>query len=157
MSNSTVILLDLEDTIIKHWTTPYLINVDAIEEFVQSVYKYGECTFGIYSYALWCNENIRILQDRILPLIEQALDVAFDETYIFHMNDIVSDFVAKNGPIDYGTYCTLINKEKSILDFHVGNPLFEDRSIILIDDTVTHGLLMNYPHMTINFVNPNNL
>jgi hypothetical protein len=80
------------------------------------------------------------------------------------MNDIMDNFASKNAIINYRAYCLTINKEKSILDFHVRNPKFYRKDIMLIDDTVQHAMTITYPDIdsipdpkTIMFVNPNHI
>jgi hypothetical protein len=165
VENDTVILLDLENTVIKHWSEPMLINKEALRSFIQNVKSTVKesttCSIGIYSYAIWCEKNYTTLIEKLLPMVEKELGIEFDEDYVFTMDELMEDFARKNNKIDYGSYCSVINKEKSILDFHVGNPKFVGKNIILIDDTVTHGLMIVYPNLDtmhdpkiISFIHP---
>jgi hypothetical protein len=163
--NDLVILFDLEATTIEHWSNPVLINQEKIKRVLSGV-NMGDMNkiYGIYSYALWCDENIEIFNSGIRSKIENEFDIAFDDEYIFHMNDIMDNFASKNAIINYRAYCLTINKEKSILDFHVRNPKFYRKDIMLIDDTVQHAMTITYPDIdsipdpkTIMFVNPNHI
>jgi hypothetical protein len=165
--NDLIVLFDLEATIIQHWTDRTLINVRPIRNFVQECIDAIEpdavCIFGVYSYAIWCEENRNILKNDILPGIERAMgEIIFDDDYIFSMDEIVKDYSRKNSDIDYNTYCKFINKEKSLLDFQYDNIKFKHAcDITLIDDTVHHNLTVIIPanspqesRRMISYVNP---
>ena len=156
-----IVLFDLEGTIITHWNNPDLINMEKVLHLlnaIKSANDIGEVTLGIYSYALWCKDNMEIAEEIILPVIEEVIDDKFNYDYVFSMDEILKDFEKKNNKIDYRAYCSVINKEKSILDFHISNKKFEGKNIVYVNSTVNHGLTCIYPKLNnkvITFININ--
>lgn len=161
MNKDVVILLDLEGTVITHWSKRELINIDKLKSLINHFTKKYNVTFGIYSYAIWCVENLRILKSEIIPKLEESFEITFSDDYIFHIDDLINNFSRKHTGIDYKAYCFIVDKQMSIIDFQKDNLKFKNRDIILIDAFVTHEMTVMIPEensiKTILFLNPNKL
>lgn len=154
-----VVLFDLENCLIRHWDDAHIINVEAIQGFLSHLLEHDySYTYGIYSYALWREENRDIVINKLLPQLEDNLNIEFEEDYIFGMGDIVRDFSSKHGNIDYRAYCSVVSKEYSLMEFQKNNPKFYRCSIVLVDPTVVNGLSVFDPRgNTMLFINSNEL
>jgi len=164
MKNNMIVLFDLERTVIDTWDNRQLItnNIKKIKTLLSQLELNDfKCTFGVYSYAIWCINNLKILKSEIIPRLEKSLKIKFDDSYIFHMDDIMNDFAKKHTGIDYRAYCYAISKEMSIMDFQKDNLKFLKADITLIDNNVTHAMTIFIPEAeaikTITFINPEKL
>lgn len=154
-----VVLFDLEGCLIKHWDDPKIINVDALRGLLTQVWEHNYTyIYGIYSYALWREDNRNIVVNQLVPQLEPLLGIEFNEDYIFSTSHIIDDFSQKHCPINYGAYCSVISKEQSIMTFIRDNYMFKDCSVLLVDPTVTHGMNVFIPGQnTLMFINSNRL
>ena len=157
--NHWVVLFDLERCLIKHWDDPKIINVNNLRGLLTQIREHNYTyVYGIYSYALWREENRDIVINQLVPQLEPLLGIEFNEDYIFRTSEIISDFSEKHCPINYGAYCSVISKEQSVMTFIKNNYRFKDCSVLVVDPTVTHGMNVYVPgENTLMFINSNKL
>ena len=139
--NGIFCAIDLEETIIRSWDDPILINVQRIKEFLQ---KRSISEINIFSYAIYDDKDKHVFANDVKPCIERALgvsvlswpsvqDIIREEkkfnNVIFDPHYEVSEYIQLRGKKD-----GFINYVQSKYDFDLA---------ILIDDvipdiTVTH-------------------
>lgn len=157
MPRKLVILFGLEQTLIRHWNDPTPMFTAVLRDIIHNriIISDLDVSFGIYSYALWCKDNIERFWNELAEPIQETLGINFDPEYVFDTMQMIKDFSRKNNSIEYNAYCRVIDKEKSIIDFRRGNSKLSGIDIIFIDDKVTNGMQVLYPDDgSIFFTNP---
>lgn len=150
--NKKVLFLDLEETVIKSWDNPELINVDKIKNFIK---KISPDEINILSVAIWCNSDVEIFMERYKGVIEKALAIRMNKVYA------MSDFIKQSS---WGN-CSFESRMESMMV--VGKfRIFEDfceRNLpktfcLLIDDNCPSKIIVNMDtETTINLVNVDKL
>ncbi len=81
-----LMMFDLENTVIQHWTDRSLCWVDSNTKFLQ------ECQpddVGIFSFALWCDENIKEFTDSGMKArLESVYDIVIPDNLIIHVDEM---------------------------------------------------------------------
>jgi hypothetical protein len=129
-----ILFLDLEETIIRSWDKPFLINVDKIYAFIMD-HQFD--SVNIFSYAIYGQDDVKTFNSYAYrDVIEDYLGVKIElvptceEIYRSYCNvmkrvaldgDSVHDFCTKE--IGFHYYC----RDK-----------FENAYCVLLDDTVEH-------------------
>lgn len=73
---NTRIYLDLEDTIIREWYQPDVINVDRINRWLDTCFRERPTEIVIFSFAIWNEQDKKNFRDyKIKALVEDALSV----------------------------------------------------------------------------------
>lgn len=121
--------LDLEETVIKSWDEPFLINIQKIKDLIVQT----ECqNFGIFSFAIWDDNDKKFALTHFVPMIEDTFGIKISEipTKIELFKSIK---MSKNKQFDFDDFNDFWNKENAFVDWiratHTGTH-------ILIDDMV---------------------
>ena len=135
-----LMFFDLENTLIHHWTDQRLCWQDNNRKFL------GECqpdVIGIFSYALWCDENIdQFINGHMLPMIQDEYGIEVDQSLIIHVDEIMAAMnrspfragrpeVNRNNEKEYGFYDWCYANYASHLQGY--------DEVWLVDDTIDDG------------------
>jgi hypothetical protein len=150
---NTVLYFDLENTLIRHWTDERLCWVES-NKLILEHYKPKE--IGIFSFALWCDENIKkFINEGMKDKIEETYGVLINVDEIIHVNDMISAYdkvnTDKNHPgsdnkYDYFMSWIRVNSDK-FRGF---------TELILVDDTVEdqYNQKIESVYPNVSFINP---
>lgn len=139
-SHKTILFLDLEATIIGHWSnwTPIEDNFQLARLMADTM---GADVIGLYSYALWGDENIQFLIREKFDWLNDQLQGKLDKELIVPMPAMIeaSREMGHNfSALTLHEYWKYVDKVRSFTDFsfHFKKQFPELDHMILIDDTV---------------------
>src|SRR6478736_4952511 len=150
--NRRILYLDLENTIIDHWSTfEYLPdNIKKIQEIIE---KRDIDSIGIFSYAIWCDENVKILMDKPFKEINEYFSGKLDRSLIIPVQSMVDSSKQINPKavdLSTGYYWRFFSKEHAMLDYVRMNHLVDDY-IGLVDDTITHDSITRFDKVKLEY------
>lgn len=128
-----ILYFDLENTLINHWTDQRLCWIEQNKNILK---ESAPAKIGIFSFALWCDENINtFINNGMKAMIENEYNVAIAEDEIIHVNDMIKAYNDVNVEASHpnGT-----NKTEYFLSWVTVNQnrLDDYNNIWLVDDTV---------------------
>lgn len=157
-----LIFIDLEKTLISSWdgfisyTHPGLINERVIRRYLKTL-KCSE--IGIFSHAIYDNNDLKVFQRDMCRLIEKLLNVKVQ--WITTVESLRKQHQLEH--ITDAAYCRMYSKTDSFLQFVKNNhPIYipvdatEVLEYILIDDEVQNSLSIGKDYR-IEFININTL
>ena len=88
---TNVIFFDLENTLINHWDDRTLAHEGRVRYFIDRQFEiFGETTkYGIFSYALWNENNVNDFISNIKGVIEDRYNISIADEYIITVDDII--------------------------------------------------------------------
>lgn len=126
-----ILFFDLENTIIDHFSTFKLIKQDFIRTVLD---QYPDYRIGIYSYALWCENNLKIALEK-LKEFENYFNVVIDKTLIPLVPEMQRLAQYRDGKkMTMHEFWINYPKMKSFIHFSYLFP--QESTLILVDDTV---------------------
>lgn len=147
-----ILYIDLEETIIRSWDQPFLINIDRVKQFVN---KHGFKEINIFSFAIWNNIDREHFEKSIKEEIENCLQVSVND--IPTKEEILTIVRQRNRiNMDSLELSTLWGKERSFEDFVFSKVSVEPIKTILIDDAVQNKIVL-MDDIRIKFVNVDDL
>lgn len=159
---NTLILFDLEETLIESFSEPFFImpNVHKIVDFIKTL-EPNTFQFGLMSWAIWdwSASECKIFDDVKSALLHE-LDTSddlidtgkFNDEFTLSMDNWVSVFWKESRiRIDREEIPHIFNKEDFL--FKCRTAFTGINRVILIDDTVEHGLTIKNKNGTIEFLN----
>lgn len=139
------IFLDLEDTIIKLWDDPQLVNVQAINSFLTMLAhdRPRVETISIFSFAIWDDKDRAAFVDRhIKSTVEQALNVTVDEwPSVEQMQQIIEKWSGFKF-FDRMDFMQLHGKHDAFIKMCIARE--QNVHCILIDDAVPHRTVVDH-------------
>ena len=132
-----LMFFDLENTLIQHWTDRSLCWIPSNQKFIE------ECqadVYGVFSYALWCDENIaEFTNSGMRNQLERLYGIQFQDDLIIHTNEVIAastkmrEGVSRNDEKYYGfmEWCEVHQD---------GNRLSPFDEVWLVDDTIDDGV-----------------
>ena len=86
--SDTIVFFDLEETVIDEFSFSRIVNKRKVSKAIAS---YKGSTFGIFSFAVYVDQDRETVKDSIIPLLEDNFDdLKFDKSFIPTIQDIVS-------------------------------------------------------------------
>ncbi len=156
--NPSVLLLDLELTLIQSWEEPDWLeeNANKIKNFINSQ---NFDSFGLFSLAVWEDKDVVKFNSFLRPIIEKELGINFDDMWILTKTKIIQK-VRQNTKLaffgqDINDFDFFLQKDH-LLTFLILNNAWPNTNITLIDDTVKNCNLI-LDNSTTNIININNL
>jgi hypothetical protein len=158
---NTILLLDLEETIIWDWLDKPTLMCAAfpcLKEWVCS--QLGpETHVGVLSWAIWNAHDIKEFSRRnIRSDIEITHGFKFDDSLIFPLDDLLENFKVwlKMPFIDRDDLCEFVKKTQMAME--IWQKMFQqpNTQVILFDDTVPDITLISdtIPNNSLKLVNP---
>jgi hypothetical protein len=143
MSTSPKLFLDLEDTIIKSWDNPTLINVDAIREWIDQSFETDDVTISIFSFAIWNEKDKADFVSRgTRAAIEKALNVEVTEWLsVEEMQQIIEEWSGFRY-VDRTDFMQLHGKHDAFIKVCLARE--EKTTCVLIDDAVPHRTVIDH-------------
>jgi hypothetical protein len=146
-----IVLLDLEATVIDDWSSRNAMpeNLEKIRSFLQP-----EDKLGLMSWAIWDAEDKSTFQGDLQLLLEDAVEHAFTQEFIFSMSDF-SDIILKHCRkwVSKDDMFDLFGKEECLLKLVRLGWFPENCEVILIDDVVDHNLTFTKGSRSVRFIN----
>ena len=133
MTENTILYFDLENTLIEHWTDQRLCWVEGNKSIL---HYHRPVTIGIFSFALWCGENIeQFIHGGMKNMIEQEYDIQIDTKEIIHVNDMIETYNLEN---DKSNHPGSNNKSQYFIAWAHSNikRLESYDNLVLVDDTI---------------------
>jgi len=148
-----ILFLDLEATVIESWEVPVLVNISKI---TQILHKLSPRKIGIFSFAIWSDDDLHTFNRIIRPNIERELCISISDDLIPTKRSIHKKikeegkevFLAKDF-ISFDDFTELWSKDRAFIDWCRAS--FTDKRIILLDDIVTTCKL-EFPDLTIEMI-----
>lgn len=88
---STLLFLDLEETVIESWDNPLLMNVSNVREFIASA---RPTAIGIFSWAIWSEDDRTLAKTEIIPVLNKVFNISIDLSFIPTKDETISGAVA---------------------------------------------------------------
>jgi len=146
-----ILYIDLEETIIRSWDQPFLINTDRIKRFVD---KHCFKEVSIFSFAIWNNIDREHFENHIKNEIENCLNISVNN--VPTKEEILSIVRRLNRiEIDSLELSTMWGKERSFEDY-ILSTMNESVRVTLIDDAVQNKIVL-CDNVRIKFVNVDNI
>lgn len=131
----TVVLFDLEETLVNNWDDFLVVNQHSVNNFLSTLPK--NCLYGLFSWAVWNQTDLVRLVNEEQEYLENNFDFKFDENLLFTTEDHV-DMVKESDPsldFTFKDFFNLYNKETAMLAL-MKLPFFNNTHLYLVDDTV---------------------
>jgi hypothetical protein len=163
----TLVLLDLEETLIDEWDSFTLVNVAPVQRWVAGLKSAADATqvpvrFGLFSFAVWNAGDLARFQKQ-RDFLESVFGFKFDDNLLWTVEDISKrvekacrvHFVSKNDFFDF----IGANKTLTMVSLVGNDPFFKGKNVVLLDDTVEHDATFTHPSQDsrLTFKNPKNL
>lgn len=82
MRRETIVLFDLEETLIEDWSNPILL-IDQIPRLTRWINKHKPFRAGLLSMAVWEDRDVAKFNRRLRPFIEETFGFTFEDELIF--------------------------------------------------------------------------
>lgn len=76
MSMDTRFFLDLEGTVIDNWSSPDLVNIDRVRNFLK---RQNASKVDIFSFAIWSKHDQDVFREKLKTPLENVLDVKIQQ------------------------------------------------------------------------------
>src|ERR1700757_361134 len=84
-----IIFFDLENTLIPDWyedrSTLLFLEHPVLQEWIISQ---GSFRAGLFSFAIWRDEDIKLFNQTLRPILEEKLSIKFEDNLIIASNEI---------------------------------------------------------------------
>lgn len=153
MTHGSELWFDLEGTIIPHFSQiNQLINSDTITKLVS---KYNPHSVGIFSYALWCRENIQTFRnsDTYTNLLQLCNVPTVDVISVGDMAVYMSMSHKERPRLDHGDVWKISKEftfQMAMTQRKIADPTKFNR-VVLCDDTVMDGLVIDVSAVGLNY------
>jgi len=140
-NKNTILYFDLENTLIEHWTDQRL----CWQNNNRSIFDYhNHSKIGIFSFALWCDENIQtFINDGMMGMIQDEYGIEIDVDEIIHVNDMIEAYNTISGTTtEHPGSNNKVMYFEAWLDVNLPR-LDEYEHIALVDDTAEE-CMMSY-------------
>lgn len=148
----SVLFFDLENTLINHWTDQQLCWTEQNRRILETC---EPCRIGIFSFALWCDENIKtFIYEGMKEMVEKEYEITVNADEIIHVNDMIDAYnnvntekSHPNGHNKKGYFLSWLKANKHRFKYY--------GSVWLVDDTIDDGSIVDteWPFV-IHFRNP---
>ncbi len=165
--NETLVLLDLEETLVDDWSSFTAVNVAPVQRWVSALKKVAEVNevpvrFGLFSFAVWNDGDLARLQKN-REWLEGVFGFQFDDNLLWTVQHISKrvekacrvNFVSQSDFFDF----IGANKTLTLVSLVSNDPFFKGKNVVLLDDTVEHNATFTHPSQNVHltFKNPKNL
>lgn len=148
-----ILFLDLEATVIESWEVPVLDNIEKIKQILRELNPHK---IGIFSFAIWSDEDLDTFNRTIRSNIERELGISISDDLIptkrsVHLKikeDGKEVFFAKRA-MSFDDFVELWSKDRAFIDWCRAS--FTNKRIVLLDDIVTTCKL-ELPDLTIEMI-----
>ncbi len=134
----TLVLLDLEDTVMSPWfegRAPLPANINKIKSFLYNMG--GDVEIGLMSWAVHHHEDMEVFQNEIRPWMEASLGITFSEKFLLSVEGWRDLLFKQCGlrllPEDP---FELFRKEEMLSMLMRKGNVFQFTAVVLIDDAV---------------------
>lgn len=139
--DDVIVFFDLEGTLINHWTDPTICNVESVQNVLNLPYirDAKRKRFGIFSFALWCDENmVNFLNGEVIKTIQQEHGFEIDPSLVIDVPTMAAS-IEKSQPPGHNKKLVVgdvweYGKTHAFLDFFLWN--YWADMMILVDDVV---------------------
>lgn len=149
---NTLVLLDLEQTIIPSWEDMWLdLSATAkIKEFLKNQ-GVTSISLGLMSWAVWHEEDKVKFRNELLPEIEKEFDAHFE--LVWSMQDWANEvFMTTKRKVSIHDLFDMMGKHEVLMACRSSPSLV--RQVFFFDDTAHHGLrLTSAQGLDLNFIN----
>lgn len=134
---NTIVLLDLEQTLIEDWSNPVLQH-EANPSLLPWFKSLGDFQAGLLSFAVWNEEDLKVFNRNLREPLEQTFGFQFQNDLIFLKDDLLTRFrIWLNMPfLDQSDFSDFFNKRRSMEDLWLHEFQQPHTRLILLDDTV---------------------
>lgn len=136
-----IVLLDLEETLIKSWDEPVWIPTgDNVTKFLHGEWTGDPTPFqgrmGLMSWAVWDEGDKRKFNEELRPELEERLRFKFSDELVFSMEDWASMVLEASGlKLERSDLFDMCKKEDVLFKLRK-HKLFHHTSTWLLDDAV---------------------
>lgn len=144
-NNLNTIWIDIENTLVESWDINLPINIEKIDNIIK---KFSPCNIGIFSFAIWNDENKREFNEKFKNDFQTRLNCIIDDNMIPTKMKLFNDIRNANIPeislipqsnFTFMDFCDFWNKERAFVDWiRLTN---KTGTHILIDDFVQNATL----------------
>ena len=157
---NTILLLDLENTIIEDWSeAPNLLgdSYPELKEWVGS-HVVQNARVGLLSWAIWNDDDLIKFNKRFRPVIEDGHGFKFDDSLIFNRDKLLTKFQGwKRMPfLDGDDFMSFFNKRIVCEELWLHEFSEPETKIVFLDDTVPDMVLKHstIKNNSLELVNP---
>ena len=160
----TTVFLDLEETLLDTWQDGNLLEVGLhrTRELLKRVRSTdNRVRVGLMSWAVWDQKDKDDFNSRFRPFLEAELRTNFDDRLVWSM-DNWAERVFKFGKkkLDRQDLFDMFQKEEVLFKLaRCADPEFRNTAVFLVDDRVSHGLIVRVPEheCSVQLLNVNQL
>lgn len=154
---NTLVLFDLEQTLIDEWSNPVLWH-DHNPSILRWLRTLGPFTSGLLSFAVWDDKDKHHFNANLRAPIEHAFGFAFSDEWMLTKNQLLDKArVWERKPfLDSSDFDDFFNKRKVVEDLWLNEFQTPNTRVILIDDTVPNFRVqaLDVDNCVLELVNP---
>lgn len=157
---NTIILFDLEETLIDDWSLRNLLHEDNIH-LQPWINQQGTFRTGLLSFAVWDDNDVEVFNKELRGCLEHTFNITFDDQLIFTKNILLEHIRVwdKKPFLSACDFDDFFNKRQMIEMVWLHMFQQPNTHLMLLDDTVpdVHMTSLNVPECHLTMVNPKNL